>query len=280
MLFILTYRVNNVIWRRMKTPLRILRASIFHITRPDLRRTPRQRQRHEEIIGAGRVMMAEFGRHALQFKDLAEALLISSTTLRRHFADLDELLGVILLRHLTALTAVLGAIEGDGPGLQAARRAVYVKSTRLPGGGFTPDHLLVVRDRLALPADVSEKVEAARAALGVLLAGDAGEMALALLDAPGATLARVEMCLAPLLAERRAVPARAEKRIVPGRMEKPSAPAMAAPPRTPAAPAPRPLAYAGPRHAAIMDAPLPIPPPWMVPPHPSATAPPLRARGG
>jgi AcrR family transcriptional regulator len=255
----------------MKTPLRILRARTFAILRPDLRRTPRQVERHERIIEASRVLMAEFGRHALRFNDLADTMEIASSTLRRHFADLDELLGVILLRHLTALTAVLAAIKGDSAAVQAARRAIYFKSTRLPGGGFTPDHVLVVRDRLALPADVSEKAEAARAALGILLAGDAGEMALALLDAPGVTLARVEMCLAPLLAEKRAVPARAEKHI---------APAIAPAQRTPAAPAPRPLNYAGPRHAAIIDAPLPIPPPWMVPSHPSATAPPIRARGG
>jgi len=275
----------------MKTPLRILRARTFAILRPDLRRTPRQVARHERIIEASRVLMAEFGRHALRFNDLADTMEIASSTLRRHFADLDELLGVILLRHLTALTAVLAAIKGDTAAVQAARRAIYFKSTRLPGGGFTPDHVLVVRDRLALPADVSEKVEAARAALGLLLAGDACDVALALLDAPGVTLARAEMCLAPKGAGVSISPKGAGVGIAPkgagvgiapkgaGVGIAPAATRVEAP-HKPAPAAPRPVAYAGPRHAAIIEAPLPIPAPWMVPPHRLTAAPPLRASGG
>jgi AcrR family transcriptional regulator len=184
----------------------------------DLPRTPRflterQRETRELILAAGIALMAREGRHNITFGNLAIALEIGTATLRRHFADLDALLGTILRDHLMALARALGAVPDDVPDRQKARRAAYLAATRTPLGGFTEAHLLLVRDCHLLPDDERIPLEEIRHGLGVLLAGEQAAFAFLLLDAPFLTAAEIETHLAPRTQPEAATAARVEKPI-------------------------------------------------------------------
>lgn len=193
-------------------PPRLLRAITDEL--PQARRflTPRERAREELILAAGQAAMVQYGRHGISVGTLSTTIRIAPATFRRHFADLDRLLGEILSRHLRAITSALGAVPQTAPDRPAACRAAYLATTRTPMGGPTETHLLLIRDRFCLPPDERHQVEQIRDIIGDLIAGEDAEAALALLDTPYLSAARIEGALAGLAAaraeEQRPVPPR------------------------------------------------------------------------
>jgi AcrR family transcriptional regulator len=184
--------------RAMHIHPRILRAQADALEGGPHFRTERERERHERIITIGRALMARHGSHAVTFANLAAALRISTTTLRRHFIDLHALLGEILTRHLAALSCALAEIPSDAPDHDRRKRQAYAAFTRTGLGGLTEAHLLLVRDRHFLPDDLLPQIEDARDAIGDTLAGANGREALLLLDEPTIPLPHIEPMLAAL----------------------------------------------------------------------------------
>jgi AcrR family transcriptional regulator len=168
---------------------------------PEFPATERQRKRHENIVDCGRATIAEFGLRDIRVARFATAMRMALCTLRRHFTDLDELLGEICRRHLQAIAIALGAIDPESPDPARARRAAYIALTRGPHGGLTEDQILLTRDSLLLPADERHSIEATRRALATNLAGpncDCPDKVLALLDDPALDLAEIEFLVANL----------------------------------------------------------------------------------
>jgi len=160
-------------------------------------RTARESARHDHILKVAQVLLARYGRHELTFTALALALRIGTATLRRHFIDLDALLGDILNRHLMDLARYLGQIPFNDPDRDRKRRAKYLEYTRNGFGGLTQAHLLFVRDRHTLPEDLLTALEQTRDGIGASLGPDPQET-LALLDTQIFTLPCIEVMLAAL----------------------------------------------------------------------------------
>jgi AcrR family transcriptional regulator len=161
--------------------------------------TERECKRHDTIIECGRAVIAEKGFANITFAAFAVAMRIGIATLRRHFCDLDALLAHIVRLHLQAIAAAIGNIPADAPDPAAARRAAYLAYTRHPYGGFTPDHLLLTRDSLSLPADELEIITNIHQGLARLLAGpncDCPERILCMLDNQAIEPADMEELLA------------------------------------------------------------------------------------
>jgi len=177
---------------------RILRAEADKFDRSLRFLTERDRQRREHIVKAAQALLARHGTHAVTFGALALALRMGAGTLRRHFIDLDELLGEILSRHLLAISTALGEIPFNDPDRARKKREAYFTFTRTAFGGLTEAHLLYTRDRHRLPEDIAVNLEQTREGLGELLAGPNGREALVLLDTPYIPLANIEAMLAAL----------------------------------------------------------------------------------
>jgi AcrR family transcriptional regulator len=142
--------------------------------------------------------MAEAGRHTITLTSMALALRMVRSALRHHFCDLDELLSEILHRHLARLAKIVGeAASYDDPDALRKRRAAYLAATRTALGGLTEAHLLLVRDRHLLPADLRSAIEAFRHDIARLVAGPLAEKALTLLDSPAWTEEEIEAALSP-----------------------------------------------------------------------------------
>jgi len=180
----------------MQTPLRLLRADAQDFDRnpPDL--SPREWAQYDRIVEVGRSILARRGCHAVSLAGLAQALRMAPTTLRRHFPDMDALLGTILRQHLRNIAIEIGKIPHSTPDLHRQRRAAYLAFTRTALGGFTEAHLLLVRDRHTLPDDILPSIEQTRLALGGNLAGDMACEALSHLDNPFLAPPRIEAILA------------------------------------------------------------------------------------
>jgi AcrR family transcriptional regulator len=163
--------------------------------------TERDCKRHENIVECGRATLAEYGLHGVRITRFAIALRMALSTVRRHFTDLDELLGEICRRHLHAIAAAFGDIDRETPDPARARRAAYIAATRLPSGNLNADHLLLTRDSPLLPPDERESIDATRRQLAYTLAGpncDCPDKILSLLDNPAFTLAEIEDIIADL----------------------------------------------------------------------------------
>jgi AcrR family transcriptional regulator len=161
--------------------------------------TDRECRRHDTIIECGRAVMAEKGFANITLAAFAIGMRIAVATLRRHFCDLDALLAHIVRLHLQALSAAIGNIDPEAPDPARARRTAYLAATRRPDGGFTDDHLLLVRDSPSLPADELESIESTRQNLARLLAGpncDCPERILCMLDNPAIEVADMEELIA------------------------------------------------------------------------------------
>ena len=159
----------------------------------------RELDREARIIAAATSTLARFGRANVTFNTFALGLRLSPATIRCHFPDLDTLLAEILYRHLAAIAAAMGEAPA-GDDLQAARRAAYVSATRSGFNAPLDAHLLLVRERYSLPADLAEPVEHLREQIGFMLAGAHGDTALSLLDTPDLLLPQIETMLAALMA--------------------------------------------------------------------------------
>jgi AcrR family transcriptional regulator len=180
--------------------------------------TDRERERRDNILRLGRSIMAKHGRDRVRFIDIAVGLNLTKAAVRRHFVDIDALLGDILRRHCRALVAELATIPHDAPDRDRKRRAVYIAFTRTPMGGLTADHLLLVRDLKLLPEDERIPLELLRCEIGRIVAGDHFELALELLDQPYFDANDVEAKLAPHISPRRAAP---PQKIIPPELEVP-----------------------------------------------------------
>ncbi|HTZ72132.1 MAG TPA: TetR/AcrR family transcriptional regulator [Acetobacteraceae bacterium] len=171
-------------------PLRLLR-NIAEEAAPT-RFTPRQQARHERIMNLGAMLIARFGVGAFAFGRLAQALRYSTSTLRWHFADFDDLVIAILRRHLNLLTLTLAGIPQSAPDAARSRRAAYLAATRDQEGNLTSAHKILLRDRAALPADEAGAI----AATWSKLRGRFTEEELCLLDDLTLSPAEIEQRLA------------------------------------------------------------------------------------
>jgi AcrR family transcriptional regulator len=174
------------------TPDRILRAKAQSRDPSHFALTERQRQRHERVVAISQYLIAEEGRHNINFRGLARALRMTPATLRFHFVDMEALLAEIIRRHLRLLAAALGTYEPTDPERHQKRRAAYLAYTRTPLGGLTEAHLILVRDRHTLPDDERTSIDMMRQGLAELLGGDIPEETLLLLDAPFLDEAAIE----------------------------------------------------------------------------------------
>jgi len=182
----------------MPTPARILCAEASNLDRTQPHFGPRDIERRERIVAIGQSLMANHGRHNITFANLALALLITSSALRRHFADLDALLAEILRRHLLALSQAIGEIPMDAPNRPALMRQAYLDFTRTPLGGLTEAHLLLTRDARLLPNDERIPIEDTHRSLGDVLGGQFARETLVLLDAPYIEAQTIETMLTAL----------------------------------------------------------------------------------
>jgi AcrR family transcriptional regulator len=99
----------------MFIPARILRATARSLDPNPRYLTTREREREERVLSLGKGLLAIYGRNAIKFGEMAAGLEISPTTLRRHFTDLDALLGEILRLHLRGLSSAIGEVDADDP---------------------------------------------------------------------------------------------------------------------------------------------------------------------
>ena len=177
---------------------RILRAEADAFDRQQRFLPERDRQRREHILTVAQALLSRHGRHAITFGAMAAALRMAPATLRRHFIDLDALLGEILSRHLLALAAAMGQVPFNDPDRSRKKREAYFTFTHGPFGSLTEAHLLYTRDRHSLPEDLLTSLEQTREGLGEFLAGPNGREALLLLDTPYIPLTNIEAMLAAL----------------------------------------------------------------------------------
>jgi AcrR family transcriptional regulator len=193
----------------MKTTAREIRIIAESLqSTPAFPATERERLRHENIIECARIAMAEKGFANITMAAFAIGMRIAVATMRRHFCDLDALLAHLVRLHLQAVSVALGKIDPNAPDPARARRAAYLAATRRPYGGFTNDHLLLVRDSPSLPPDELETIEKTRDGLARLLAGpncDCPDRILNMLDNQAIEPADMEHLIAkyaaPLTAE-------------------------------------------------------------------------------
>jgi AcrR family transcriptional regulator len=185
----------------MITPARILRAQADALRGGPPALSPREQALQERVLGAAAKMMAALGYRSVTMRGLADALEISPTTVKRMFCDIESVLAEILSGHLRDIAAKFGEIAKDADNLQAARRAVYLACTRTGFGGPTARHLLLLRDRHALPPDLAEPLEALRLSVGDMMGYPNGPAALALLDCQGLSGPQIETMLAALAPE-------------------------------------------------------------------------------
>ena len=180
----------------MRTTNRALRDHIDSLPGNQPRFNAREQDRQEQIVTAGRTLLAEFGAGSFTMNAFALALRMSPASIRRHFIDLDSLLVHILNRHLLTLSTVMGTLPRGANDKQAARRGAYLAHTRTALGGLTESHLLLVRDRHLLPQADFDRIEEIRANLGTLLAAEHVQTVLELLDMPTMDLADIDAILA------------------------------------------------------------------------------------
>ena len=177
---------------------RNLRACVDNIPQLRPRLSARELDREDKILDAAQAIMARHGRAGLTMASFATAIRMSSATIRRHFADIDSILQELLIRHLRAIDRALGQVPRNHPDYDAALRAAYIAYTRINPTTHTECHALLLRERHALPPDLAERVESARANLAQTLAFKHADAALALLDTPGLQAEQVETMLAAL----------------------------------------------------------------------------------
>jgi AcrR family transcriptional regulator len=184
----------------MQTSLRTARTILQNAGRPAPDLTTRQRDTRERVLTYAQTLMAACGALTLKFSTLAAAVHVAPSTLRHYFADLDDLLTVLVVRHLDTLLAALSETPNDDPNRDQNRRSAYLAATRTASGALTEAHLLLVRDRHFLPQDELTHIEAYRHQIGTLLAGDRAQLVLHTLDNPHATPDDIEALLGNLRA--------------------------------------------------------------------------------
>jgi AcrR family transcriptional regulator len=184
----------------MQTPDRILRADAENLERDPPELSHREQEQYARILTVAEGLMARHGIHTMTASSLAQALRMGTRTLRRHFSDLDALLATLIRGHLRKLAHAIGQVPRDAPNRPEKQRAAYLAHTRTGAGALTDAHLLLVRDRHLLPADLLTYIEQARRNLGETLAPGHAENALALLDMPALDAPCIEAALTSITA--------------------------------------------------------------------------------
>ena len=178
----------------MLIPARILRKHAMDVD-PTLRLlTPKEEAREERILTTAAHLITRFGAAAISFTNLAIAIKIAPSTMRRHFADFDALLGEIMRRHLQTIAEALGAVPRDAPDRPRLQRAAYIEATRGLGAP-TAAHFILATYRTILPDDERDSINAIREQIGIILAGADGEACLHLLDCPCYDIDQIERML-------------------------------------------------------------------------------------
>ena len=188
--------------RPMHIPARILRKHAMDVV-PSLRnQTEREVQREETILKAAACLIARFGAAAISFTNLATAIKISPATMRKHFTDLDALIGEMMRRHLSAISQAIGAVPRDAPDRQRKQRVAYIEATRCLGAP-TQAHLILITYRTILAEDERISVEEIRNVIGDTLGRENPEGTLHLLDSPCFDIDQIEAMLTAASTARR-----------------------------------------------------------------------------
>ena len=175
-------------------PARLMRAQAEACaTRPAP--TPRARARRAYILEAGRAIFTAHGRTRVTLRDIAVATGLTQISIRNQIADLDHLFALTLAKYLDEILAAIALVPRHHTDLFARRRAEYFRVTRGIFAVPTPLHFLWMRDRFSLPDDEIEPLEERRHTLGFMLAGDAWETALLLLDSTHLDIPDIETML-------------------------------------------------------------------------------------
>ncbi len=175
-------------------PARLMRAQVEACaTRPAP--TSRDRARRAYILDAGRAIFIAHGRLRVTLRDIAVATGLTQISIRNQIADLDHLFALTLAKHMDEILAAIALVPRHHADVFARRRAEYFRVTRGIFAVPTPLHFLWMRERFALPDDELEPLEARRRTLGFMLAGDAWETALLLLDSPHLDIPDIETML-------------------------------------------------------------------------------------
>jgi AcrR family transcriptional regulator len=178
-------------------PARILRAQVDdRFGRPP--QSAKEIARDQRIVTEARYLLVRNGRPAFTMVNLALALRMSPATIRLAFCDLDNIVFEIIRLHLAAIETAIAALPADTQDLARARRAVYLGMARTESGALSEAHCLLVRERHALPADLTERLDALRGRIGAALGGAHAGMVLAVLDTPDTDPQLIEAMLAPL----------------------------------------------------------------------------------
>ena len=186
----------------MHIPARILRKHAIDVV-PSLRdQTEREIRREEIILKAAESLIARFGAAAVTFTNLAIAIKIAPSTMRKHFTDLDALMGEMMRRHLQTISQAMGAVPRDAPDRRRLQRAAYIEATRFFGAP-TEAHLIYTTYRTILAEDERITIEEIRNVIGATLDGENPEGTLHLLDSPCFDIDQIE---AMLTAARAALP--------------------------------------------------------------------------
>ena len=179
---------------------RLVRARADQIFGAPPTRTKHQQQIYDRIMLAAPTLLAEFGPIQITFAILAIGLRISTTTLRRHFVDIDDLLGTILLEHLGDVEDSISVIPDTAPDPPHLRRQAYLAATRGQNNRLKAAHALLVQARHTLPPDLLDRIEHQRQRIGQALvespAGARADQTLLLLDNPAFSGSTIEAMLA------------------------------------------------------------------------------------
>lgn len=144
----------------MPTAPRHLRSRADEIPGSRYFATERELATIDRIIAVATVLFHEEGRHNVTLAGLAHALHMTPAAIRRLCSDLDAIFFRILRTHVMDVARTVG-IEApwNQPGRPPRARAAYWRATRDGRGALKPEHVLLLRDRHLLPAELLEKIE-------------------------------------------------------------------------------------------------------------------------
>ena len=154
----------------MHPPTRTLQEEAANIPGNTLHLSTREHERRDRILLTATRLIAIHGRAAITLPALAAAMHLTPRAVQKLFPCLDTILVEILHRHLQSIANTLAEIPHDAPRVQTLRRAAYIAATRTPFGGAPTDaHLLLTRDRHALPPDLAASLDSHRLSIALIL---------------------------------------------------------------------------------------------------------------
>jgi AcrR family transcriptional regulator len=182
----------------MQIPLRILRTHVDDLPGARPRLSAKELDRKDRILDTARSLIARYGRGNITFNSLAIAMRLAPATIRRLFPCLDTILSDLITTHLLAILHAMAQIPLTHPNRGAAQRAAYVDFTRNCQSACE-SHVLLTRERHALPPDLLEHIEKCRDLIGNTLLSGHPETILCLLDNPYLHPPQIEAILVALV---------------------------------------------------------------------------------